>query len=204
MTKPILYLCNNQALLKAVKRWVREGGKATLVGAPDANILREAIEGLRKRTTAGAFLVKVKSHRREPANEDAWADIQANKAISSKDVSTEWRDRTNRAVLSCQVPHRKGCTVSYEDKKSTWKSGVWKTIRRGSAEAEVRQHWDRVTGAWKQISKRRRRVDVSCDSSMVTALRHGTWMDDESFKTTIKEKEKRGGIHQPFYGIWHG
>ena len=84
--KPILYLCDNQALLKAVKRWVGEGGKATLVGAPDADILLEAIEDLRKRTTAGAatFLarVKVKAHRGEPANEEA--DIQADKAISSK------------------------------------------------------------------------------------------------------------------------
>jgi len=43
MTKPMLYLCDNQALLKAVKRWVSEGGKATLVGAPDADILLEAI-----------------------------------------------------------------------------------------------------------------------------------------------------------------
>jgi len=68
------------------KRWVGEGGKATLVGAPDANILREAIEELRKRTTAGAltFLVKVKAHRGEPVNEES--DIQADKAISSKDV----------------------------------------------------------------------------------------------------------------------
>jgi len=64
VTKPMLYLCNNQALLKAVKRWVGEGGKATLVGAPDADILLEAIKEPRKRTTAGAamFLVKVKAH----------------------------------------------------------------------------------------------------------------------------------------------
>jgi len=46
VTKPMLYLCDNQALLKAVKRWVGEGGKATLVGAPDADILLEAIEEL--------------------------------------------------------------------------------------------------------------------------------------------------------------
>jgi len=46
VTNPMLYLCDNQALLKAVKRWVGEGGKATLVGAPDADILREAIEEL--------------------------------------------------------------------------------------------------------------------------------------------------------------
>jgi len=86
----MLYLCDNQALLKAVKRWVGEGGKATLVGAPDTDILLEAaIEELRlgKTTTAGAttFLVKVKAQRGQPANEEA--DIQADKAISGKDVS---------------------------------------------------------------------------------------------------------------------
>jgi len=90
--------------------------------------------------------------------------------------------------------------VSYEDRMSTWDSGVRKVIGRGPAEEEVRKHRDRVTGAWKQISKRRRRVDVCYDPSMVTALQHGTWMDEDGFKKTcIKEKEKSGGIHQPFY-----
>ena len=46
VTNPMLYLCDNQALLKAVKRWVGEGGKATLVGALDADILLKAIEEL--------------------------------------------------------------------------------------------------------------------------------------------------------------
>ena len=78
-----------------------------------------------------------------------------------------------------------------------------KAIRRGSAEEEVRKHRDRVTGAWKQISRQRRRVDVRYDPSMVTALQHGTWMDEEGTKKTcIKEKKKRGDIHQPFYGTW--
>jgi len=53
VTSPMLYLCDNQALLKAAKRWVGEGAKATLVGAPHADILLEAIEELRKITTAG-------------------------------------------------------------------------------------------------------------------------------------------------------
>ena len=102
-----------------------------------------------------------------------------------------------------QEPHRKEGTVIYEDRKSTWNSGVRQVIRRGSAEEEVRKHRDRVTGAWKQISKQRRRFDVSYDPSMVTALHHGTWMDEEGFKRTcIKEKETRGGIHQPLYSTW--
>jgi len=52
-----------------------------LVGAPDADILREAIEELPKRTTAGAatFLVKVKARRGEHLIEVA--DIPADNAI---------------------------------------------------------------------------------------------------------------------------
>ena len=63
------------------------------------------------------FLVKVKAHRSEPANEEA--HIQADKAISEKDVPTEWHDRTNRSDFTWQEPRCKAGTVSYEDRKST-------------------------------------------------------------------------------------
>ena len=55
-------MCDNQSLLKADTKWIGESGKATLLGAPDANILAAAIEILRKRIAAGTatFLVKVK------------------------------------------------------------------------------------------------------------------------------------------------
>ena len=91
--------------------------------------------------------------------------------------------------------------MSHEDRKSMWIRRVRKAIRRGSAEEEVRKHQDRVTGAWKQIRKHKRRVDISYDPSMVTALR--IWMDEEGFKKTcINKKEKRGGTYQPFYDTW--
>ena len=56
------------------------------MGAPDADILATAIEILRKRIAAGTatVLVKVKTHRGEPANEGA--DILADKAISDAKV----------------------------------------------------------------------------------------------------------------------
>ena len=61
--------------------------KATLVGTPDADILAAAIEILRKRIAAGTatFLVKVKVHRGEPANEGA--DTLADKAISHQEIT---------------------------------------------------------------------------------------------------------------------
>jgi len=48
----------------------------------------------------------------------------------------------------------------------------------------VRKYQDCVTGAWKQISKQRRRNDESSDSSivLVMALQPGTWMDDDIVK----------------------
>jgi len=49
----LLYLCDNQSLLKAVNRWIGKGGKATMVGAPDADVLAAAIEVLQKRIAAG-------------------------------------------------------------------------------------------------------------------------------------------------------
>jgi len=91
----LLYLCDNQSLLKAVNRWINEGGKETLVRAPDADILAAAIEILRKRIAAGTatFLVKVKAHREEPANEGA--EILVDKAISDPKVGQGWCQRTN-------------------------------------------------------------------------------------------------------------
>ena len=41
------------------------------------------------------------------------------------------------------------CAMKIESRRGT------KAIRRGSAEEEVRKHRDRVTGAWKQLSKQR-------------------------------------------------
>jgi len=101
--EPLLYLCDNQSLLEAVNRWIGEGGKATLVGVPDADILAAAIEILRKSIAAGTatFLVKVKSHRGEPANEEP--DILADKAISNPKVHKDWCQRTNRAVFTWNV-----------------------------------------------------------------------------------------------------
>jgi len=52
VTTPKLYLCDNQALLKDVKRWVGEGGKVKLVGAPDTDILLEAIEKAPKKNNS--------------------------------------------------------------------------------------------------------------------------------------------------------
>ena len=108
--EPLLYLCDNQSLLKAVNRWIGEGGKPTLVGAPDADIQAAAIEILRKRIAAGTatFLVKVKAHWGEPANEEA--DILADKAISDPKVGKGWCPSSLHSEKT--VPRRRESNLS--------------------------------------------------------------------------------------------
>ena len=117
-----------------------------MVGAPDADILAAAIEILRKRIALGTatFLVKVKAHRGEPANEGA--DILADKATSDPKVGKEWCQRTNRAVFTWRKPCREAGKVTYQDRHATCNNSVRDAIRRGAAENEVQKHEEKLTG----------------------------------------------------------
>ena len=73
LSEDVLLLCDNEAVLCAIKKWVGQGRKATLATAPDADILREIVCLLTQRVRAwrANFLIKVKSHRGQPINERA-------------------------------------------------------------------------------------------------------------------------------------
>jgi ribonuclease HI len=73
LSENVLLLCDNAAVLRAIRKWVGQGGKATLATTPDADILQEIVCLLTQRVRAGraTFLIKVKSHRGEPINERA-------------------------------------------------------------------------------------------------------------------------------------
>ena len=106
-----------------------------MVGSPDADILAAAIDILRKRIAAGTatFLVKVKAHRGEPANEGA--DILADKAISDPEVGKLGVVPTDESSsLHGRKPCRKAGKVTYQDRHSTFNNSVRDAIRRGAAE----------------------------------------------------------------------
>jgi len=122
-------LCDNQSLLKSVKRWVSEGGKATLVGAPDADILLEAIEELRKRATAATFLVTLKMHWREPANEEANIPEGMKQTRLFQANMFPWNSTTRKIE---QSSHGKGLTgknvqwaMKIESRRGTAACGRW-------------------------------------------------------------------------------
>jgi ribonuclease HI len=72
-----LYLCDNEAVLQDIARWIGEGHKASMATNKDADNLTDIIQRLHLRVAAGAatFLLKVKSHRGEVLFE--MADVAA-------------------------------------------------------------------------------------------------------------------------------
>ena len=98
-TDDILYFCDNQSLLTEVNAWIGEGGKATLAMSPNADIMREVLCTLRTRIAAGRtiFLIKVKSHRGEPINEQA--EDLADEGRREDDAACAWTARTGRMVF---------------------------------------------------------------------------------------------------------
>ena len=97
-----LLLCGNAAVLCAIKKWVGQGGKATLSTVPDADILREIVCLLTQRVRTGrtTFLIKVKSHRGEPINERA--DTLAEEGREISDDNKRWDVRTDRMTFEVQ------------------------------------------------------------------------------------------------------
>jgi ribonuclease HI len=106
LSEDVLLLCDNAAVLCAIKKWVGQGGvpggKATLATAPDADILQEIVCLLTQRVRAGraTFLIRVKSHRGEPINERA--DTLAEEEREISDDNKRWDVRTDRMTFEVQ------------------------------------------------------------------------------------------------------
>ena len=56
LSEDALLLCDNEAVLRVIRKWVGQGGKATLATAPDADILREIICLLTQRVRRESYL----------------------------------------------------------------------------------------------------------------------------------------------------
>ena len=111
-----LLLCDNEAVLCVIKKWVGQGGKATLATSSDVDILREIVCLLTQRVRAGraTFLIKVKSHRGEPINERA--DTLAEKGREISDDDKRWDDRT--VWMTFEVRRGHDSTLSMDEQRT--------------------------------------------------------------------------------------
>ena len=140
LSDDVLILCDNESVLKAVKKWVGQGGRATLADAPDADILREILELLRMRIEAGraTFFVKVKSHRGEPLNERA--DTLAEKGRARPEDEKRWNERTDRMTFTI--------TQQGNSKTSVWTDSVRNAFRKQAGQSKTQDVYEQAARNW--------------------------------------------------------
>ena len=140
LSDDVLILCDNEAVMKAVKKWVGQGGRATLADAPDADILREILELLRMRIEAGraTFFVKVKSHRGEPLNERA--DTLAEKGRARPEDEKRWNERTDRMTFTV--------TQQGNSKTSVWTDSVRNAFRKQAGQSKTQDVYELAAKNW--------------------------------------------------------
>jgi len=90
----LLYLCDSEAALNKISRWIGSGPRTTLDGDANADIMVSIIECVCERVQKGdrTFMVKVKAHHCEPLDE--LADTQAENARQLEDECRQWTVRT--------------------------------------------------------------------------------------------------------------
>jgi len=139
LSEHVLLLCDNAAVLCAIKKWVGQGRKATLATAPGADILREIVCLLKQpvRAERATFLIKAKLRRGEPINERA--DTLAEEGREISDDDKRWDDRTDRMTFDVQ----KGNTMV----RSVWTNSVRNAFRKQAGWAKLQEVLLRATAA---------------------------------------------------------
>jgi ribonuclease HI len=137
----LLYLCDSEAALNKVSRWIGSGPRTTLAGHANADIMTSIIECVRERVLRGAhtFLVKVKAHRGEPLNERT--DTQAENERQLPSECRQWTTRTKRM------------TYEWNDNDgvkhvTAWSKAVRNAKLRGGAEFQRQKALNQAKNNW--------------------------------------------------------
>ena len=107
-TQDLLYLTDSESLLKTISKWVGEGTRANLTTTPDGDIVREIVQILQERVTAGAntFLIKIKDHTGDPLNEAADSRAEQGRTAHDAEDTNEhtpkilWNHPSGRTIFS--------------------------------------------------------------------------------------------------------
>jgi ribonuclease HI len=99
-------LTDSEATLQVINKWIGGGAKLSLVRSPDGDVLKAIIIKLQKRVKAGAatLLIKIKTHRGDPLNEEA--DIRAEIGRLKEEGEKVWESQTDRTIYQWSEPSK--------------------------------------------------------------------------------------------------
>jgi ribonuclease HI len=138
----LVYLCDSEASLNKVSRWIGSGPRTTIAGDANVDIMTSIIEYIQERVPRGArtFLVKVKAHRGEPLNESDNTQTENTQQLPSE--CRQWTTRTQRMTYEWQdndgVKH-----------VTTWSKAVRNAMIRWGAEFHRQKALSQAENNWK-------------------------------------------------------
>ena len=129
----LLYLTDNEATLQDINKWIGGGSKLSLAKTTDADVLRTIIVKLQQRVKAKAstLLIKVKTHRGYPLNEEA--DIRAEMGRMKREQEKTWSTATNRTIYQWTEDSKTKSGVT-TTKQTAWTQAVRNRMRQKAGE----------------------------------------------------------------------
>ena len=195
LSEDVLILCDNESVLKVIKKWIGQGGRATLADAPDADILREILELLRARIEAGraTFFVKVKSHRGEPMNERA--DTLAEEGRARPDEEKRWDARTDRMTFTIT---RQGTS-----KTSVWTDSVRNAFRKQAGRSKTQDMYEQAARNWsRRVWYPRDQRWMQATKEGRRAAKSGKFKDEQAWGKECFEDLERRDLGKPATTTW--
>ena len=193
--KDALILCDNESVLKVIKKWIGQGGKATLTKAPDADILREILARLRARIEAGraTFFVKVKSHRGEAMNERA--DGSAEEGRVRPEEEKKWDQRTDRMTFEVKTGEA--------TKLSVWTDSVRNAFRKQAGKAKLLEAYDKAAKHWtERVWYCRNQRWMQATKAGKLAARAGNFKEEETWGKECFERLEQEDLGKPATDTW--
>ena len=193
--KDALILCDNESVLKVIKKWIGQGGKATLTKAPDADILREILARLRARIEAGraTFFVKVKSHRGEAMNERA--DGSAEEGRVRPEEEKKWDQRTDRMTFEVKTGEA--------TKLSVWTDSVRNAFRKQAGKAKLLEAYDKAAKHWtERVWYCRNQRWMQATKAGKLAARAGNFKEEETWGRECFKRLEQEDLGKPATDTW--
>ena len=195
LDEDVLILCDNESVLKVIRKWVGQGGRASLAKAPDADILREILELLRARINAGraTFFFKVKSHRGEALNERA--DTLAEMGRERPEEEKRWDQRTDRMTFEV----KQGDT----SKQSAWTDSVRNAFRKQACQAKLREAYATAARNWAdRVWYHHNQRWMRATGEGRAAARDGKFKDEELWGKECFAALEQKNMNRPATSTW--
>ena len=135
-------LADSETTLQAINKWIGGGAKLSLAKTADADILKAIVIKLQKRVQAkaGTLLLKVKTHRGCPLNEEA--DIRTEMGRMKPEQERTWDEPTNRTIFQWSETSKTKNGVP-TIRQSTWTQAVRNRMRQKAGEIQAYQAYEK-------------------------------------------------------------